>query len=445
MPLLLVLASFFLLTIAACAVSASDQSLLVKGATVIDPSANTVLNNHCIRISNERIDSIAPCTPDDTAGQVIDASGRWVIPGLWDMHVHALWHASVYCPFFADFVAYGVVGIRDMGGDAGVLTAARSFLDKDGNIGPTLVAAGKVLDGPTPVHPEISIAVSTAEEGKNAVAALDAMGADFVKVYTTLPRASVAAVFAEAHKRGLKVAGHLPMAITVTDAVNAGMAGIEHMAVEIGGLCDVDNELACQQTLQQLKQAGIYLTPTLVVRQRPGTVRDPATYERSRINAMPEVLAREWTAGLDSVLQDKTDHYFADKAEQYRREQRLTEIAIASDALLLTGTDSGDFLVPPGSSLHEELELLVHAGMDEMDALHAATGRATEYLGMHDRGRIRAGAIADLVILNSNPLADIRNTRDIDTVILHGTAYDKSRLAALQSGPACLPDNNDRD
>ncbi|MEQ8206030.1 MAG: amidohydrolase family protein [Woeseia sp.] len=432
-----VLAAAMLLVISACAVSGNGHALLVKGATVIDPSAGTVVNNHCIRISNHRIDSVEPCKPNETAGRVIDATGSWVVPGLWDMHVHALWDESVYCPFFSDFVSYGVVGVRDMGGDAGVLTEARAFLEQAGNIGPTLVAAGKVLDGPTPVHPEISMAVRSAEDGRQAVAAVDAMGADFVKVYTTLPKAAVAAVFDEAHERGLKVVGHLPLEITLSDAVDAGMAGIEHMAVEIGGLCDVGNELACKQTMDQLRRAGIYLTPTLLVRQRPATVRDPAIAEMSRLASMPDIVAKEWSAGLERSLRNKPDRYFAEKAQQYLREQRLTEIAIASDSLLLVGTDSGDFLVPPGSSMHEELELLVNAGMDEMAALYAATGRATDYLNLTDRGYIQPGAAADLVLLNSNPLADIRNTRDIGMVILNGAVLDSEKLASLRLRQEC--------
>jgi imidazolonepropionase-like amidohydrolase len=425
-------AYFVLLAVAACAAANNDLSLLIKGATVIDPSEGAVSENHCIWIIGDRIERTEPCKQNATASQVIDASGSWIIPGLWDMHVHALWDESVYRDFFADFVAFGVVGIRDMGGDPKVLVDARKFLRQQGNIGPTLIAAGRVLDGPTPVHPEISIAVRSAEDGRRAVADLDAIGADFIKIYTMLPKEVVAAVFDEARERGMPVVGHLPYEVELSDVIERGIAGIEHMAVEIGGLCDVDNEIACRQTFTQIRNAGIYLTPTLLVRQRPGSIRDPQIAERSRIASMPEIVSKEWAASLDEILNNKPAEYFEKKAQQYVREQRLTEIAIASDSLILVGTDTGNFLVPPGSSIHEELELLVNAGMDEMHALRAATGRAADFLNLNDRGHIRAGAAADLVILKSDPLQDIRNTRDIKSVVLNGVVLDTATLACLR-------------
>ena len=152
---------------------------------------------------------------------------------------------------------------------------------------------------------------------------------------------------------------------------------------------------------------------------------------------MPHILAAEWQASLDKTLNQRPDSYFRDKLAQFDRERRLTEIAIESNAPILVGTDTGDFLIPPGSSIHEELELLVKAGMDEKDALFAASGRATDFLGLHERGRIREGAIADLVILDANPLEDIGNTQKIAAVILRGQLLDRARLECMRSRRTC--------
>lgn len=417
------------------AVVADDNagSILLRNASLVHPETGDVAADRCVWIRDAHIERISDCGPGASADRIVEGRGKWIIPGLWDMHVHAVWDTTAYRHLFADFVAWGVVGIRDMGGTAEALDEARQFLADKRNIGPALVAAGQVIDGAPPLQPLISLSATSYEEGRRAVARLDALGADFIKIYTMLPAEAVDGVFDEARVRGLKVAGHLPAQVSLADALRLGMATIEHMAVEIGGLCDVADRAACLRIFNELRAAGAYLTPTLLVRQRPGAIRDPQTLANSRITEMPPVLAAEWQASLDNILQQEPDSYFHDKSAQFERELQLTELAVESDARILVGTDSGDFLVPPGSSIHEELELLVKAGMSEKDALFAATGRAADYLGLRDRGRVREGAIADLVILDDNPLQDIRNTRKIAAVMLHGRLLDSAELECLHS------------
>jgi imidazolonepropionase-like amidohydrolase len=411
-------------SISACVADDDTADMLVRNASLVHPATGEIEINRCVWINGKRIDRISSCNPSDTAGHVIDADGKWIIPGLWDMHVHAVWDIAVYPDLFADFVEYGVVGIRDMGGTREALADARRFLADDRNIGPELIAAGQVIDGAQPLQPMIAVSAANYEEGVQAVAELDDLGVDFIKIYTMLSPEAMAGVFEEARARGLDVAGHLPAEVTVSDALRLGMASIEHMAVGIGGLCDVTNEALCIETFKELTDAGIHLTPTLLIRHRPGTMRDEQTIERSRIAEMPPILAADWQASLDRNLNERSDSYFAEKSAQFEQERRLTEIAIESNALILVGTDTGDFLVPPGSSIHEELELLVDAGMEEKDALFAASGRATDFLGLEDRGRIQEGAIADLIILDGNPLDDIRNTQKISAVVFRGRLLD---------------------
>lgn len=426
-----------LLAASGCAIHDDANSLLVKGTTIIDPSEGVALENHCIWIVDDRIDRVLPCPRDATASRVIEAKESWVVPGFWDMHVHAVWDSSVYREFLADFIAYGVVGVRDMGGDPEVLLEAGRFLSHEENLGPELIAAGYILDGLSPIHPDIAVGLHSAEDGTSAVATLDSMGVDFVKIYTLLPKAAATGVFDEARRRGLKVVGHLPSELELSEAIDSGMAGIEHMAVEIGGLCDVDDAAACGRIFRMIRDKDVYLTPTLLARRRPGALVEPNLAGLARIADMPGILARDWTTGLEKKLQDSPASYFENKAAQYVRERRLTEIAIAANSQILVGTDAGTFLIPPDSSIHEELELLVSAGMSEIEALFAATGRATDFLGLEDRGRIRTGNVADLIILNSNPLDDIRNTRDIDSVISKGRLLESAKLECLRSRSVC--------
>lgn len=410
-----------------CGALPADDTLEIRNATVIDPASGTVTADRCIRISGETITGIVDCaiTPDIP---LIDAGGRFVIPGLWDMHVHAVWHGSVYESFFDAFIRFGVVGIRDMGGDLEVLQRARWYLQQPDSVGPYLVAAGLILDGPQPLHPSLSLALETREDGIRAVRTLAARGADFVKVYTLLPGDAALGAMAEAKRRGLPVVGHLPASMDVETAVRRGMSGIEHMAVETGGLCDVsDSRDPCAEVFRTLNKAGVSLTPTLIVRKRRTELDQPGLLERARVSEMPDIVADDWLARREQALGTLSAEDWQGRRAQFEREQALTARAIREGARVLAGTDAGDLFVPPGASLHDELVLLVAAGMSEMQALRAATADATAELGLADRGVIGKGARADLLILGSDPLADIANTRDIDYVIVGGAIVNRAR------------------
>ena len=410
-----------------CSTVQGLDTLEIRNATVIDPASGSVTADRCIRISGDTITAVADCEAAPAIPS-IDARGRWVIPGLWDMHVHSVWHADVYEPFFDAFIRFGVVGIRDMGGDLEVLQQARWFLEQPYNVGPYLVAAGQMLDGPQPIHPSLSLALETRTDGMRAVRTLAERGVDFVKVYTLLPGDAALGAMAEAKRRGLPVVGHLPASMDVDTAVRHGMSGIEHMAVEIGGLCDVDDPAdPCAGVFARLARAGVALTPTLIVRKRRAELDQPDLLEQSRVTEMPAIVADDWLAQRDGALDSLDTADWRKRRVQFEREQALTARAIREGALVLAGTDAGDLFVPPGASLHEELALLVAAGMSEMQALRAATADATSVLGLADRGFIGAGARADLLILGSDPLEDIANTRDIDHVIVGGTVVSSAR------------------
>lgn len=426
-------ALFLALALQGCTTLPAIDTLEIRNATVIDPASGTVTADRCIRISGSTITGIVDCAPAPDI-PLIDARGRWVIPGLWDMHVHSVWHGSVYEPFFDAFIRSGVVGIRDMGGDLEVLRQARWFLEQPGSVGPYLVAAGPMLDGPQPVHPSLALALKTREDGIMAVRSIAARGVDFVKLYTLLPGDAALGAMAEAKRRGLPVVGHLPASMDLETAVRHGMSGIEHMAVEIGGLCDAgDPADPCAEVFARLNKAGVSLTPTLIVRKRRAELDLPGLPEQVRVSEMPDIVAEDWLARREQALDTLDAADWQDRKAQFEREQALTARAIRAGSLVLAGTDTGDLFVPPGTSLHDELALLVEAGMSEMQALRAATSDATAVLGLADRGVIRKGARADLLILGSDPLEDIANTRDIDYVIVGGVIVDHARHANIQA------------
>lgn len=410
-----------------CGTVPAVATLEIRHATVIDPATGTEEADRCIRIAGDTITSVSDCapTPDVPA---LDARGRYVIPGLWDMHVHAVWHPDVYERFFEEFIDFGVVGIRDMGGDLQVLQQARWFLEQPETIGPYLVAAGPFLDGPRPINPSFSLALKTRDDGARAVRKVAKGGAEFVKLYTLLPSDAALGAMAEAGRLGLPVVGHLPASMDVETAVRHGMSGIEHMAVEIGGLCDLNDPAdPCADVFRLLRKARVSLTPTLIVRKRRAELDQRGILGLSRVARMPDVVAQDWLDRREQALETLDVTAWQERRAQFRRERALTTRAIREGARVLAGTDAGDLFVPPGASLHDELTLLVEAGMTEMQALRAATADATAVLGLADRGVIRKGAKADLLVLGSDPLDDIQNTRDIDHVIIGGVVVEPAR------------------
>jgi hypothetical protein len=433
--------AFLFIAFAACGCSTLSETdtLEIRHVTVIDPASGAVTPDRCIRISGNTITGIVDCNPTPDIASV-DARGRWVIPGLWDMHVHAVWHEDVYETFFDEFIRFGVVGIRDMGGNLDVLQQARWYLEQPGAIGPFLVAAGPFLDGPEPINPSLSLALESYQDGVRAVRTIAARGVDFVKLYTLLPKDAALGAMAEAKRQGLPVVGHLPASIDLDMALQHGMSGIEHMAVEVGGLCDVgDTADPCSAVFDRLKKARVALTPTLIVRKRRTELDMAGILELARVDEMPEIVAEDWLARREHALGELSPEEWAARRLQFVQEQAQTARAIREGALLLAGTDAGDLFVPPGASLHDELALLVEAGMSEMRALRAATADATAVLGLSERGAIRKGANADLVILRSDPLQDIRNTRDIESVIVSGNLVPPRPPARTERAPARSP------
>jgi imidazolonepropionase-like amidohydrolase len=426
--------------LAACVVcipvacSPPPDTLLIDNVTVIDPASGSVREQQCVLIEGERIIAVSPCNRHPRHANRVSGEGKWLLPGFRDMHVHALWDDSVYPVFFDQFLAYGITGVRDMASAPPVLKDARAYLGRHEVPAPQLLASGPVIDGPEPIMPGHAIAADSAEDARAAVAELLAIDADFAKPYTLLPREAALALLDEAAKAGLPVAGHLPASLTVDDAIAGGMASIEHMAVGIGGLCDPEDEPACLDVFRRLAAANVYLTPTLLIRQRRSELPREDLFAISRIEHMPAVVADDWRQRRAARLQRTDAAGWVAARRQYAREQRITELAIQAGAKLLAGTDAGDLFVPPGLGLHDEIQLLVAAGMTAMQALQAATSNPADFLGLRDEGRVRPGARADLVLLSKNPLEDIRNTREIAAVIVGGNLLDGPALAPL-AGP----------
>ena len=429
----------------------ADRATAITGVSVLDVVQGRWIANQTVLIQDRRILRVGARAsvrlPQNA--RVINGRGRFLIPGLWDMHVHNPGPDSD--ALLPVYVAFGVTGVRDMGADLEALLAQRARIARGDAVGPRIVMAGPILDGPLgfpmpEAHRRWRIEVTDTGRARQVVDSVAALGADFIKVHERLAPEVYRAIADQARQRRLAIAGHAPAAVGPRAAALVGQRSIEHLVnvpftctaeeartlrprsglERLFGGCATDN---ADVTLRQFVQSGTWHTPTLVVQQRivvgPDAIRD----DPGMRHVPPSVRALLREAGpLDlpaprADVRTRLNRLLAKRIEQVGRMHRAR-------VRLLVGTDSPG--VAPGWSVHEEMRLLVTAGLSPLDAIRAATLSPARYLGGADSlGVIAPGRVADLVLLDANPLTDIRNTRRIRAVVAQGKLFDRAALDAL--------------
>ena len=435
--------------------------LAISDVTVIDATGGPAKPNMTVIIIGDRITTIGKtgevAIPKNA--QVIDGKGKFVIPGLWDMHVHTVIGRlpELYFPLF---IANGVTGVRDMAAfDLGFLKQLRTDINEGRLIGPRIVA-GKMVDGPLPFWPGLPISISDEASARQAVASVKDSGVDFIKVYSLIPRQAYFALADEAKKRGITFAGHVPFLVSASEASDAGQKSIEHLegiflecsaiepelskAIEEAvknakdtsqirtSLVSVLNQtgIRAQETYSKEKAAalfarfaanGTWQAPTLVVQRAVAFLNDSEFTNDPRLKYVRKGIRDDWKNQDDWRLKNVTP----ERSALYKKmfQQRL-EVILAmhrAGVKMLAATDAVVWYVFPGFSLHDELELFVQAGLSPMEALQTATRNPAIYLGLIDTiGTVEQGKKADLVLLEANPLENISNTRRINAVIVNG-------------------------
>ncbi len=427
-----------LLVVAIVALSGSaraqEPDVAFVGGTVIRMDGSPPLADATVVVRGDRIAAVGPrdAVAAGEGATVVDATGAWLIPGLWDMHVHALFEADLVEPLLGRLVANGVTGIRDMGGPLEVLVGTRREIGSRDLLAPRIVASGPILDGPEPVDPEISWAIETPEQGRAAVDSLARAGVDFVKVYTLLPREAFFAVAEAARERGLPVAGHVPASVSPVEAAEAGMRSIEHLRSEIEPFCVRADPSACEPAFAAFRERDVWQTPTLVVRRNRAFLDDSTTVYGPDVRHAPPMLRDLW-AGIRASRLERGSEYFEAARARHREERWLAGELHRAGIGVLAGSDAGALFTPHGASLHDELALLVEAGLEPVEALAAATCDAARFLGVDDSlGTIAPGKKADLVLLDADPLQDIAHTRRIRAVVFDGRVLDRTALDRLK-------------
>jgi imidazolonepropionase-like amidohydrolase len=398
-------------------------------------------------ITGDRITTIAPSrTVRISKGQqVVDGSGKFLVPGLWDMHVHIDLVGEAGLPLF---IANGVTGVRDMGGgDFLTIKRWRERIEAGSLVGPHIKSPGPILESTRFVQmlERITgesmtgrrIGIATADEAAKAVDAVAALGVDFLKIRTNASRESYLAIAAEAKRLGLPLVGHAPSGISLAEASDAGQKSFEH------GLVFLNNytESEWKEIAARFLKNGTHSVPTLIAgrgfREMPddqvmAIIDDTANKLDVRRKYVPAPLIEFWRKQMSMKKFESPTDWALVRQNAMRGFRFLKEAGVR----MMSGTDLGAPLVFPGFSLHDELALLVDdLYMTPMETLQSATRIPAEFLGLGGSfGTIEKGKIADLVLLDANPLADIRNSRRIEAVIVGGNLNSRSHLQAMLSG-----------
>jgi imidazolonepropionase-like amidohydrolase len=441
------------------AATARPDLLAFTRVTVIDGTGTSARPEMTVVIAGNRIRAMgkAGTIPLPARARVVSATGKFMIPGLWDMHVHWYDESSL-----ALFLANGVTGVRIMCGFPLHLQWRRAVADGK-LLGPRLVLAGPIVDGTDPVWPD-SIRASNLSEGRGAVRSIQNQGYDCVKVYNLLPRSAFFGVTDEARMRGLPVVGHVPFSVSADEASDAGQQSIEHLTgvsfacssqetrlrQELTAMKDPGEpptslllrfEVQAEDSYDALKAAalfarfaknGTWQVPTLTVRQSHAALRDPASGRSPLLRYLPSSVRGRWDSRRTATFKKLRPEDFANFKRVFQTQLKLVRDMHRAGVRMLAGTDTGALDCFPGFSLHDELELLVQAGLTPMEALQAATRNPAQFLNqLDDRGTVERGKLADLVLLDANPLNDIRNTRKLRAVVVNGRLLKKADLDAL--------------
>lgn len=454
------------------------RKLAITKVTVIDMTGAPPKADMTVIISDGRIYQLGKSTkikiPKNV--RIVNGMGKYLIPGLWDMHVHVV-NSELMLPLF---VANGVLGVRDLGvHDLDAILRLRAESAAGKIISPRIVSAGKVLDGVPQADASFSIPITSPEEGRKVVRDLKSKGVDLIKVYDGLSREAYFAIADEARKSGLPFVGHVPTAITTSEASDAGQKSIEHLGkiledssaspemiraartapikegdffaftTRLGGVYDLIrssfSDRKSNEIFAHFIKNNTWQVPTLAVKNGRTFIDDLDAKGDPRTKYVEPSQLNYWKPNVGFFSRYRTPEFIAAQKKYFQMELDIVREMQIAGIGIMTGTDAPNAYVIAGFSLHDELGLMVKAGLTPMQALRAATRNPADYLDeLHDSGTIEKGKLANMILLDANPLADIRNTTKINSVFYNGRYLSRKNLdeifavvesAAIRSKP----------
>ncbi len=438
-----------LLLLAGCSklLPPNDRVIALEGATLIDGAGGAPKQDALIIIRNGHIDAIARINeiPIPKSAERINLVGKTVMPGLIDAHAHVeRWATGRY-------VAWGVTTVRDLHGGSDTVLALRNALNLGSIVGPRMFSAGAMIDGVPPTYPNAT-GIATPDQARRAVDQHAVAGVDYLKIYTKVTPALLRPLLDEAEKLRLPVAAHLGKTDALT-AARAGVISIEHMAgvvqaatgdpsyetahnsflagwtAEEKGWAGLDSATVAR-TARALAQTKVTVVPTLVVHDMLSRLDNPVLLTRPGMEDVPE--SAQSVRSVPSLLRRTGWHAgdFATFRRSRRRQDQFVREYKRAGGPIAAGSDAANQLLIPGYSLHEEMALLVAAGLTPLEAITAATRRGAQLLHADSLGMLAPGKVADLVVLNGNPAGNILTTRNIAMVIIRGRVIRPDSLRA---------------
>ena len=440
-----------------------EAGIVIENITLID-AKNGTRTNQTVSIENGVIQSIGSAKLDMEDSQIIDGEGKYLIPGLWDAHVHLTFIPEIdHETHFKLYLKNGVTSIRDTGAILSKLQPSLNFIEENPNTTPRLFYAGPLIDGADRVYkgmepgfPNLSIGIDETSNIPEVVDGLVKEGVTFLKSYEMLTRETYLELLKVAGQNGLRVTGHVPLSIDLEEAIEAGLGGMQHVRnMDLACAKDADNLLGdrqvsleneasiagsalrthihssqryyaidntdderCLRIIMKLSEYGVFQTPTLTINTFDSRrfYADPKW--RETYQELPEAAENNWMQGsLKLANIDVTENAKKFDAWSLSLVNKMHQEGVK----IIAGTDTPIGYLTPGYSLHKELELLSEAGLSNMDVLRSATITPAEFFGMENQmGTIEVGKLADLVILDKNPLMSISNTQSIHRVIVKG-------------------------
>ena len=450
--------------------------ILITDVSILNLEDGSVSSHQDVVVRDGVITHIGSHQHRPTAAgiRLIEGQGKFLMPGMWDMHSH-IKHPEVDFPVY---LANGVLGIRNMGGEQDKVFTWDAKLKDDSLLGPLAFVSGPILDGPNgPVEPKsYGVFIADADQARTEVDRLKARGADFVKVYDALSRESYFAIAEEAKKDGLPFAGHVPNEITILEAVHAGQRSIEH-GIEHRGESKAEEELIARaktnnyfdeamrtknfslipegiahdgeiwrqhfsqeradNLYREIAKNGTYLCPTLVTERAGADLDGMAKQTDPRERFIDPGTLPYWQPSANPIMKYATPAYKLWRKNTYEALLQQTPRQQALGVQLLAGTDLTIPFIYPGSSVHDEIRLFAQAGLTPLQALQTATTHPVAFFGLQaSLGSVTVGKKAELVLLDGNPLQDLNNLDQISAVLTHKKAFLRSALYQMETQAA---------
>ncbi len=451
-----------------CKQSSLTGDIFIKNVNVVDIVTGKIIASRDVVIADNKITDILPHGESKVESKtIIDGTNKYLIPGLWDMHIHMMreeWYKS-QMPLLR---ANGITGFREMWGDLKIATNVQSQIQKDSLPYFRFISSGHILDGKIPFW-DNSISVATADTAVLIVDSLIKNKADFIKVYSYLEPDVFFAIAKRCKEKNIPFAGHVPNKVWLTSASDAGMASMEHLYGFLTEACSyadsamtlrkqwvnayeennkeerkrlglllnslVLNNFSSEKLkliAKKLKKNNTYIVPTLVTLRGQYFSNDTIFTTDSRLKYMSKETLAYWKETTESDIKKNSFLDWENMRKRWQVEQQIMKILIAEGVTMMAGTDSDNPYAFPGFSLHDELALYVDFGMSPAGALQSATIIPARFLKQSDSlGSIEKGKLADLVLLDANPLENIKNTTKVNTVIANGKLYGKSYVDSV--------------